>query len=250
MESPTSSATSAETPRRRSWLRTLLITVGILFLLVVLTGDVYVIEIPLKLLFGWYGFMQMNLAALQPNWILIGEGMVCVVVLGVGGHYFCRWLWGQMAGSAMGWQPRWTVAGLAGVLLLFVTGIAIIGITHQTAWLFTSKALVVDSFTTRARISEALLVGSAARTAVDEYYAKTGRPPDSAGEAGIDAGDISSKTVKSMQVERGGVVRITLADTFIEDGIVTLTPQPKDGRLEWTCSSNLDRRLLPARCRD
>jgi type IV pilus assembly protein PilA len=226
------------------------IAVVVLVVLMAIGGDPYVIEIPFRLLFGWYGFIQMNLEAMQPNWVLIGEALICIVVLGVGGHYFCRWLWGHMAGSAVAWQPRWTVAGLAGVLLLFVTGIAIIGITHQTAWLFTSKALLWDSFTTRARISEALLVGSAARTAIAEYYAKNGRPPDSAAEAGIDPGEISSKTVKSMQVERGGVVRIMLDDTLVEDGILTLTPQPKDGVLQWKCSSNLDRRQLPSICRD
>lgn len=248
MASPTSSATSAEAPRRRRLLPTRLewiIIVAVVGGLALAGGDAYVLEIPQRLLFGWYGFIQTNLQAMQPNWVLIAEGAVCTVLLGLGAHYFCKWLLGE-------WRARWTVLGLAGVLLLFVTGIAIIGITHQAAWLFTAKGpLLVDPWSTRFKVSEVLLSATEARSAVDAYYTRTGRLPENTAQTGIDpAGLRTSKYVKSMTIEGDGVVVIALVDALAPDGSIALVPRPKGSELEWKCASNLDRRQLPPACRD
>jgi hypothetical protein len=42
------------------------------------------------------------------------------------------------------WPFRWTAAALATVLLMFVSGIAAVGITHQTAWLVSSPEPITE----------------------------------------------------------------------------------------------------------
>lgn len=49
---------------------------------------------------------------------------------------------------------------------------------------------------------------------------------------------------------KGGVVTAMLAEQFAEGGIITLTPEVRDGKLIWTCRANLQDRYLPAECRN
>lgn len=233
--------------RLASWAGGLLV---VAFVLAFLSPGTFVFEIPFFLAFGWAVFMKHNLHAVQPNALLIVEAAVCMVALGVGGHYFARWLWRQVApAGATGWRPQWTALGLAGLLLLFVAGIATIGITHQTAWLFTTReAFLVDSWSIRVRMPEVLVEGSGPRQQVTDYFQATGKLPASAREADIGVAP-QSKYVKALSV-RNGVVTIDLADGFVKGGRVTLTPVVNEGRLEWKCSSNLQPRDLPGSCRD
>ena len=216
------------------------------------TGGFFLVEIPFKLAFGWIWFLKDNLEALQPNWLLIAEGLACVMALGAGGHYFSRWLWREMApAEGPAWRARWTVAGLGALLLLFVAGIATIGITHQAAWLFTAPGpLLVDSWGVRARMSEVLLSGSSARTVVTEFFERSGRLPDNAAEAGFDAKDVTGRYTKSIGIGRGGVVTIEVADTLVPGGRVIMTPLADGPRLSLKCGSNLQPRDMPASCRD
>lgn len=256
MESPTSSATGAERPRRR-WYQLsrleLAIVVGVLAVLW-LGGDSYQSEIPARLLFGWYGFMRMNAQAMQPNALLIVEAIVCTIVLGVGAHYFCRWLWVRMTpdGTEV-WRVRWTVAGLAGVLVLFIAGIATIGITHQTAWLFTMKGpMIIDSWGPRFVLPEVLKSAEPVRDAVTAYFNRTGGLPHSAQEAGLSRDDLTAANhVKAMHIAEDGVVVIELAHKQAPpDAVILFTPTINGKELEWRCSSNLERIYLPASCRN
>ena len=253
MESPTSSATGAD--RRRAGGFTLIelaIVVGIIVLLALFAGEEYHTQIPARLLFGWAAFMAMNAGAMQPNAFLIAEAIVCTVILGIGAHFFCRWLWVKMTpeGAAV-WRVRWTVTGLAGVLLLFVAGIATIGITHQTAWLFTMKGpKVIDSWGPRFVLPEVLKSAVPARDAVAGYFTRTGRLPNSTKETGLEEAALAtSQHVKAMRIEDDGVVVIELQHKQAPDGVILYTPTVRGNDLEWKCTSNLERIYLPAECR-
>ena len=43
------------------------------------------------------------------------------------------------------WRIRWTAAVVAIVLLMFVSGMAAAGLTHQVGWVLTSKTSFVTS---------------------------------------------------------------------------------------------------------
>jgi hypothetical protein len=227
--------------------------VGIIVVLAFFATEDYHTQIPGKLLFGWYSFMVMNAQAMQPNALLITEAIVCTILLGVGAHYFSRWLWVKATpeGTEV-WRVRWTVLGLAGLLLLFIAGIATIGITHQTAWLFTMKGpRVIDSWGPRFVLPQVLKSAEPVRDAVAAHYDRTGRLPDSADEARVDPADLQPREhVKAVHVAEAGIVVIELAHKQAPaDAVIVFTPTANGKALEWKCSSNLERIYLPAYCR-
>lgn len=243
MESPTSSPSPADAapprPARWTWLW---VAAGVLGVLMALGGEEYLMQIPVNLLFGWSWFARDNVIAAQLNWLLIAEGVLCTIALGVGGHYFMRWLWA-------GWQARWTAASLGALLLLFVAGIATIGITHQTAWIFTDKGPFIEtsSYSDRARLSEAILAGGEARTAVKEYFLKTGKLPETAKEAGFERAD-TSRYVKGIDISKG-VITVEVEES-LGGGAIILVPVVNANDLSFTCGGTMSQRKLPGSCRD
>ena len=68
---------------------------------------------------------------------------LCLVSLACGLHLFLGWLHAQRPkpeaeGPSPPWRLRWTLSLLGVAVLMFVAGIAAVGVTHQTAWLLTS----------------------------------------------------------------------------------------------------------------
>lgn len=170
------------------------------------------IEIGWYLAFGWIHFIVKNLATVELNPVLFGEGIACTIALGVGAHYFCRWLYREAGASTdHAWRWQWTASGLALVLLLFVTGIGTIGVVHQAAWLLSTKdPLLVDAMLPRARVSEVLLYGSGVRSMVQEYYDSKGRLPENGEEAGFNRDTYpANRFVSTTEIRQRGVVAVT-----------------------------------------
>jgi Pilin (bacterial filament) len=259
-----STAHAAPKPRRTvmqvlkrvlKWVFYLLVCLIGLAMLVV--GGVFPVEIAWYLAFGWIHFIVKNLTTVELNPVLVGEGIACTIALGVGAHYFCRWLWREAGASAeRAWRWQWTASGLALVLLLFVTGIGTIGVAHQAAWLFSAKEpLLQNSDLPRARISEVLLYGSGVRTVVQEYYESSGRLPQNGDEAGYKFDTAHSiKWVSAVEIRKWGVVAVLLNKEreWPDGGAITFTPteDADTKKLSWKCRSTLPPRLVPATCRD
>ena len=81
-----------------------------------------------------------------------------------------------------------------------------------------------SGFVAKARLSEALGFSRVAKSGVAEYYAQTGRLPDSNAQAGLGAEIIGSSTVKTMSVESGGVIKIVVEYAPGQTGTLILTP--------------------------
>jgi hypothetical protein len=101
-------------------------------------------DIILNFAVGWAFYLARTIPQIAVSWWGVASTIVCLVLLGAGTHRFLCWFT-QQAGkpSRREWPFRWTAAALAVVLLMFVSGIAAVGITHQTAWLFTSPEPIV-----------------------------------------------------------------------------------------------------------
>lgn len=243
-------APAAGAPRKRRFGLTTTVTLVVLFLLVIFGGGDWVVQIPYYLVFGWFGFLRENLAALQPNPHLIVEALLCLAALGVGSHYFCRWLYSAMAPQgARVWRARWTVLGLGLLFLLFAAGIGTIGLTHQAAWLIGAKEpFLRDYFSMRMRVSEALLTASPLRTEIAEEFARSGALPDAVA-AMPPIPQSPRNIVESISVAKGGVITIAFKKNFADGSSLTLTPTVVNDKLEWKCSAPLPRRMVPAACR-
>jgi hypothetical protein len=90
---------------------------------------------------GW----ALYLARVSPN-VRVDSGgvltwLICVTLFTVGLHLFLRWFYRELhvPTRATQWSMRWTLSLVAVVVLMFVAGIAAVGITHQTSWLMTSR---------------------------------------------------------------------------------------------------------------
>ena len=108
------------------------------------------------LLTGWMAFIVRSCVRMTVNWNAVATALVCMGLLIVGGHPFLKWLISSVASAprrhtdasaaqepaAVPVVTRWSwirTAQLLGVfVLLFMAGIAFIGLIHQTAWLATS----------------------------------------------------------------------------------------------------------------
>ncbi len=87
--------------------------------------------------FGWMGFLGRVIPQLTVNWVGVITAIVCVLALAVGLHHFLRWSFRQ-AQPEQRWALRWTLSILGVVVLMFVAGIAAVGVSHQAVWLATS----------------------------------------------------------------------------------------------------------------
>jgi len=123
--------------------KTLMIGGFILLLLFsVLAPELLIGEIGMAVtvLFGWIHFLIHAVPQIRVRWAPIGSTAVYVVMLLSGSHYFLRWLYREMRGSAVppNWNWRWTIGGFLIIVLMFTSGMAAIGAAHQTAWLVNS----------------------------------------------------------------------------------------------------------------
>jgi prepilin-type processing-associated H-X9-DG protein len=112
-------------------------------------GFGFLLALPLdaafNLAFGWVFFLARVVPQMAIDWKSIVTGVICLVALAVGLHWFLVWTAARSPhpGRAEGatvpyWRPRWTLMLLAVVVLMFVAGISAVGIGHQTGWLLTS----------------------------------------------------------------------------------------------------------------
>lgn len=128
------------------------------FLIISLCCGMFVpgLNLPLLLLvnvlFGWIKFLMRVVQSM--TWDLGGSitAVFCIGGLALGLHWFCRWLHQQIALSKSAdpavvrvWPWRWSLAVLGVAILMFIAGIAAVGVTHQTSWLMRSPESITTS---------------------------------------------------------------------------------------------------------
>jgi hypothetical protein len=113
-------------------------------------------KFPIELLFnlaaGWAFYLYRVLPQVRVSLPGVVTAVLCLAVLAVGLHWFLRWLHQQRPGpkevgapARPPWPARWTGAILGLVVMMFAAGISVVGISHQTGWLFTSTEPIVES---------------------------------------------------------------------------------------------------------
>lgn len=104
----------------------------------------------LNLAFGWIPYLYRTLPQAHINGTGVLTAAVCLGALAIGLHWFLRWLVSQMPikaanaeSSTTAWPARRTGVILGLVILMFVAGLAAVGITHQIGWLLTSPEPII-----------------------------------------------------------------------------------------------------------
>lgn len=105
-----------------------------------------------------------------------------------------------------------------------------------------------QDYTIRARVSEALNLGSAAKLAVSEYATSNNvLPPTQAATGYISPSTTNVASVAITAVT--GVITVTTT-AAAGGGTLTLTPTYNDSGVQWVCAAGtLAARYLPASCR-
>jgi hypothetical protein len=94
-------------------------------------------EVPRAILFGWLIFLWRTLPRMAVDWPSVFVGCLALVLFTAGVHWAGR-AWRRNVVDAPHWKFRWSLASVAVAFLLFASGIALVGIVHQTGWLLTS----------------------------------------------------------------------------------------------------------------
>lgn len=134
------------------------------------------------------------------------------------------------------------------------TGTAnVLSYAAMIAFVWTSSYLPEhDPMMGRAYVSEALSLGSALETPVEEFWVQHQRFPVDIRELGHEP--ITSKRVAAIELRQKGVVAVILkrSEYFPDGGEITLAPMedPAAKTLSWKCRSTLSPKLLPNFCRE
>jgi len=111
-------------------------------------------------------------------------------------------------------------------------------------------------YSTRAQVSEAVLVGSALKTGVSEYFLDNEKLPSSNADLKLPANnnEFSGRTVKSANIGPEGIITITLKEDVRNVGGKDILFIPKKSvtksGLDWVCTSNtIEDKYLPSSCR-
>jgi hypothetical protein len=110
-------------------------------------GAAFILEAPATLAFGWVQYLGRVVPQMHPDPTAVATAGACLLGVVFGGHAFLRWVY-----AATGPQPdprrwpwKWTLLLVGLVVLMFVAGIAVTGIAHQTGWLLRSPEPLVHS---------------------------------------------------------------------------------------------------------
>ena len=95
------------------------------------------------MLIGWILYLVRVLPQVELSVGGVVTAILCIAGVLLLGHYVGR-------SFVAGWKVRWTAAGTAIVVLLFVAGTAAVGITHQSVWIWKSdKPIAYYGFRSR-----------------------------------------------------------------------------------------------------
>ncbi len=113
------------------------------------------VDFAVAVVLGWIWYLARTYPAVRVAPEGVATAAVCLVLFIVGSHLFLGWLYmgvrtraGTTAPGGERWKWRWTCSLTALIVLMFVAGMSVVGMTHQLGWLLSSKEpLVVNSGT-------------------------------------------------------------------------------------------------------
>ena len=108
---------------------------------------------------------------------------------------------------------------------------------------------VYQTYTTRAKVAEAIQLAKPVQLAVQEVFTQNGQmPADNAAAKLAPPAALKGRYVRTIEVIADGVVVVTFGDPTLLDRIIRLTPTPTATTMAWSCTSTLPDSLKPREC--
>lgn len=111
-------------------------TIGAIFVTALVVTIMFGASAAEQLLFGWLYFPLRVVDDITVDWPSAILGCVCVFAFVFALDRTIRWF----IGDSFNWSLQSSLATSFAVVLLFGAGIAMVGLTHQTIWLFTGRS--------------------------------------------------------------------------------------------------------------
>ena len=165
----------------------LLLFILLFFLLMILARSTFIIEMPIRVLFGWAIHGWKALPPFLANWHEATLPIGCLLMAAVIGHRFVR-RWVDEKFPRRTWRIRHTTAALSLLLLGSAAAIAMSGVMHQFFWLAGGKVLYDNR---KSEMVVAMGNGRQLMMALWEFQDEKGRYPDSFEELETAAGEYS-----------------------------------------------------------
>ncbi|MHB1422981.1 MAG: DUF1559 family PulG-like putative transporter [Gemmataceae bacterium] len=114
-------------------------------------GMIVPVDFLFNLAFGWILYLCRVFPQVRVDDSGVAMAAICLAALAVGLQWFLSWFFDQLPASAAStnpfvrsWPARRTGVILGLIVLMFVAGIAMVGISHQTGWLMFSPEPLVE----------------------------------------------------------------------------------------------------------
>jgi hypothetical protein len=124
---------------------------GMALVFLALLGIVFPLEFVFTMVTGWLTFLFRVVPQVEVDVAAAVLGCSAFGIFVVGLHVLLRHLaasYRQDDAAAIdltiNWRLRWTISAASIILLIFIAGIAFVGITHQTIWLLTSPEPIMQ----------------------------------------------------------------------------------------------------------
>jgi Domain of unknown function (DUF4124)/Pilin (bacterial filament) len=104
----------------------------------------------------------------------------------------------------------------------------------------------------KSRVAEALSLVSPVRISIVQYYAETGKWPNSFADINLNSSELQQQDlIDSAELRLGGVLHLRLANsTFGENEVLQLIPKPimSGQSIDWECRTSLDKAFWVGDC--
>lgn len=120
------------------------IVVAVVAILILCAGGAWPIQTGFAILFGWVRFLYRTLPRTTVDWPTVVMSLVAVAVLIGGVHAFARSVYAPReptefdASPPRKWRPHWSLYGVIMLCVVFASGVSLVGVVHQIAWMATT----------------------------------------------------------------------------------------------------------------
>jgi hypothetical protein len=175
-----------------------------------------VLQVPARLLLGWYRHLGTVPENLGPTWQGMAAGATLAVATTLALHLMLTSISRLILNASQPWKWRWSVSIMVLSLVLFATTCASVGIVHHGVWVM-KNPLSYDA--SRGILTRAISNARQLATAVSLYQEDhAGKAPDRL-EA-LENNDI---------LEKGSLFRLNTIETLYQPPTVWIYLKPPDG---------------------